>query len=200
MGSLITKLCFLLLVWYSLICLSSSVPDEYTISNLDLDKFTSDKEIFQLFQMWKEETKRHYQTMREEAQRFETFKTNLKHIREKNAQRKSLYDYRLGLNKFSDMSYEEFSKIYLHGMKQPIIKSKKGHAELKSGSCANAPSSLDWRQSGAVTYVKDQGACGSCWAFSATGAIEGITQIVTQCLPSLSEQQLVSCDKYSRGC
>ncbi|KAI9072561.1 hypothetical protein K1719_045480 [Acacia pycnantha] len=71
---------------------------------------------------------------------------------------------------------------------------------LSNKACPDAPTSLDWRVFGAVTYVKDQGRCGSCWAFSATGAIEGIHQIVTQCLPSLSEQQLVSCDNYSKGC
>ncbi|XP_028803857.1 zingipain-2-like [Neltuma alba] len=200
MSSLVNKLGFLFLVWYSLVCLAFSLPDEYPISNLDLDKFTSEKEVFQLLQMWKTETKRDYQTLKEEAQGFEIFKANLKIIREKNAKRKSLYDYRLGLNKFSDMSYEEFSKIYLHGMKQYITEGKKGHVEFNSGSCPNAPSSLDWRQSGTVTYVKDRGSCGSCWAFSASGAIEGITQIVTQCLPSLSEQQLVSCDGCSGGC
>ncbi|CBI21373.3 unnamed protein product, partial [Vitis vinifera] len=63
------------------------------------------------------------------------------------------------------------------------------------------PESVDWRETGAVNPVKDQRSCGSCWAFSTVAAVEGINQIVTGELISLSEQELVDCDtEYDMGC
>ena len=61
-------------------------------------------------------------------------------------------------------------------------------------------SSIDWRSTGAVTPVKDQGQCGSCWAFSTVGGLEGAWEVATGELTSMSEQQLMDCSKANNGC
>lgn len=114
---------------------------------------------------------------------------------EKNSQRHFSSGHVLGLNKFADMSNEEFKKVYSRKLKKSI---RTGRTSVTT-SC-ETPASMDWRKRGAVTAIKDQGNCGSCWAFSSTGDMEGINKIVTGDLISLSEQELVDCDTTNEGC
>ncbi|OAE27080.1 hypothetical protein AXG93_1761s1000 [Marchantia polymorpha subsp. ruderalis] len=140
------------------------------------------------FELFKQKFKKTYSGPEEHAYRFGVFKDNLLRALEHQALDPSA---KHGITKFSDLTEEEFESRYL-GMKKP--------ASLKKGvqglplPVDDLPESFDWRDQGAVTEVKDQGACGSCWAFSTTGAVEGSNFIATGKLISLSEQQLVDCD------
>lgn len=105
--------------------------------------------------------------------------------------------YYLGHNEFSDQTWNDFAASHL-GLVVNSNRTKRVDETLDlSGPFAE---SLDWEARGAVTPVKDQAHCGSCWSFSTTGSVEGALQIATKHLISLSEQQLVSCDKGSDGC
>jgi len=103
---------------------------------------------------------------------------------------KGLKSYTLAMNKFGDLMHHEFTSM-MNGYKRSSNK-KKGITYIEPAH-ASIPDSVDWREEGIVTEVKDQGQCGSCWAFSATGAIEGAHARATGDLVSLSEQQLVDC-------
>ncbi|TMW91717.1 hypothetical protein EJD97_013981 [Solanum chilense] len=165
----------------------------------------SEETVFQLFQEWKQKHGKVYMNKKEEEMKLENFKRNVKYIVEKNSKRKSDSDYLVGLTKFADMSNEEFRQVHTYKItipfnKRKTIQMKVAEKETTLFSC-DAPPSIDWRKHGAVTKVKDQGQCGACWAFSASGAMEGINAIVAGELISLSEQELIDCDTSNNsGC
>lgn len=119
--------------------------------------------------------------------RFRIFIENLYKIKNHNDYHNSTY--KLGINKFADLSNKEFVNKYLHKYKQ-----SSGCLEENTRDIIFPPS-IDWVSSGAVTNVKDQQQCGSCYSFSTTGALEGIYYIKNKKLVSFSEQQLVDCSK-----
>ena len=108
--------------------------------------------------------------------------------------------YELGHNQFSHMSFDEF-KSYVHlGLDAPAPETNSEYTLEANQNLTALPTSIDWSTKGAVTGVKDQGNCGSCWSFSATGALEGAYQIKYGSLVSFSEQNLVSCDTTDSAC
>ena len=128
-----------------------------------------------------------YSSKEEHEKRFEIFVENFEYIKEHNSRNGTTYT--LGINHLADLRHDELGL----GLKLDLGPSKcdKFNTEYTYQSL---PSSVDWRDNNAVTPVKDQGQCGSCWSFSATGAMEGSWSIATGDLLSLSEQQLVDCD------
>jgi len=139
-----------------------------------------------------------YNGVDEEAKRFGIFQSNVDFINESNAKKLS---YTLGVNQFSDLTADEFAATYT-GLKKPKdLWGDLPYLGKHSYSGKALPSAVDWSTKGAVTPVKNQGSCGSCWAFSTTGALEGAWEITTGTTVSLSEQQFVDCDHNGdQGC
>ena len=102
--------------------------------------------------------------------------------------------FTVGHNMFSTWTDAEYKRLL--GYKAPA----NATVEVTELSTVDLPTSIDWRTRGAVNAVKNQGQCGSCWAFSATAAIEGHHAIQQGQLLSLAEQQLVDCDTSCYGC
>merc|ERR1712023_380829 len=107
----------------------------------------------------------------------------------------------LGITAFADLSAEEFGAQYGMGFKPNAdLKTSKNRSTFTAPAGFQAPSSVDWVQKGGVTSVKNQGTCGSCWSFSAAGALEGAMCVAGRPLVSLSEQQIIACDTNGKGC
>ncbi|KAK6932683.1 Peptidase C1A, papain C-terminal [Dillenia turbinata] len=203
MGYQIIQLAFLLLILASSTCFSFNLPSEYSILGNDLNELLSEERVTELFKQWQEKHNKVYHHAQEFKMRLENFRWNLKYVIEKNSERKSPNSLTVGLNMFADLSSEEFREMYMSEVKMPYGKrmnNKRVNKKKRSSGSCDAPSSLDWRKNGVVTGVKNQGHCGSCWAFSSTGAMEGINAIVNGELISLSEQELVDCVTTNYGC
>ncbi|XP_027345345.1 senescence-specific cysteine protease SAG39-like [Abrus precatorius] len=140
-----------------------------------------------------------YEDAIEKDKRFQIFKKNVEFIESFNAAGNKSFN--LSINKFADLHNEEFNALLINGQKKAHRLETTSETSFRYDTVTSIPATMDWRKRGAVTPIKDQGICGSCWAFSAVAAIEGIHQITTGELVSLSEQELVDCvEGDSEGC
>jgi len=142
--------------------------------------------------------KEYLHNVNEFALRFEIFKDNLEYILSYNQNHDTHW---LHLNAFADLTNEEFGRYYT-GLKitDSDLAKRNSRNSLFRHSEVEALGEVDWVKSGAVSEVKNQGQCGSCWSFSTTGSIEGANFLATGELISLSEQELVDCDPNDMGC
>ncbi|CAF3720072.1 unnamed protein product [Adineta steineri] len=147
----------------------------------------------QQWKLWKNKHRKNYSDA-EELVRRAVWENNLKMIEEHNLQADlGVHTYRLGMNQHGDLTASEVVQKYTGVKVNMETKYSQVREVLVSNSTASLPSSVDWRNQNVVEAVKDQGACGSCWAFSVAGAIGSAYAIKTGTLVSLSEQQLNDC-------
>jgi len=121
------------------------------------------------------------------------FERNLGEVERHNALNVS---YQMGINQFSDMTSEEF----VNRLGRKGSKTKMPAEQAGPFAAVNVPSSIDWRDKKVVSPVKDQGGCGSCWAFASTEQVESYVALSGAPLPILAPQHLVSCDTNPHHC
>ncbi|PSS16062.1 Actinidain like [Actinidia chinensis var. chinensis] len=179
------------LLFFSTLLILSSAFDASIITYAEKWAQRTNDKVIAMFESWLIRHGKSYNALGEKERRFEIFKENLRFVDEHNADMNR--SYRVGLNQFADLTDEEYRSMYLGTKISPRRTNVSDRYKPQVGD--QLPDSIDWREKGAVVDIKNQGDCGSCWAFSSIAAVEGINQIVTGNLISLSEQELVDCQR-----
>ncbi|XP_007216164.2 senescence-specific cysteine protease SAG39 [Prunus persica] len=180
------------------VCLALILIMLRTWSSEATSRSLQDASMYGRHEQWMARYARTYNDIREKEKRFNIFKENVAYIESSNEDANKLY--KLSVNQFADLTNDEF-KASRNRFKGHECSTKTTSFKYENAT-SSMPTTMDWRKKGAVTPIKDQGQCGCCWAFSAVAATEGITQLTTGKLISLSEQELVDCDTNGedQGC
>jgi len=169
-------------------------PSIIVLLSLVFSVYGTSDEIYQdAFVGWMQTYQKSY-LPEEFFSRFEIFKQHYDEVEKHNA---GNYTWTVALNKFSDLTREEFKATYLRY--NPLRRAGGQHISLEElraknkGPSAYPNGAVDWRTKNVVTGVKDQGQCGACWSFATTGGVESVVALKHGSLVSLSEQELVDC-------
>lgn len=161
--------------------------------------FLTESDEWEQFSEFQDRFNKRYETVEEMENRFQIFRENVRSIILHNLD--YTQNFTMGVNQFTDLTPQEFKDQYVGGLKSQL-----GSYGCKSfsSSASNAPSSFDWRTNGVVNSVRDQGQCGSCWAFATTANAESVWAISSGNLLDLSEEFLVDCASgvgyFNLGC
>ncbi|KAI4332559.1 hypothetical protein L6164_017455 [Bauhinia variegata] len=188
------KLVLSFMVWSSFIYLSG-ISNEFSKTVFGLDEFPSTEDPFALFQRWSEKYEKVYETPVEMEKRFQIFETNLNYIAEHNA-KMPLASYRLGPTRLADLTPEEFSKIYLNTIPPNSSQVEQQNYPTRVYEYCD----VNYTASGVVTPVKDEGQCGSSWAFATTAAYESAYLLAGKGTADFSEQQIIDCTSSKYDC
>ncbi len=154
-----------------------------------------DEEFQSLWASWKIQYNKDYSDEETEALRFNIFIDNYNAIQAWNSEENTAI---LAVNKFADLNNAEFASLYANAYAAPDSVAQENLVTF--GDVDDIPSSWDWVSQGAVTAIKNQAQCGSCWAFATVATTEGLYFINGNTLTSFSEQQIVDCDTTCDGC
>jgi len=157
----------------------------------------TEREYLGAFEDFKIQFSKSYVSAAEEVYRYNIFKSNLYFVNNWDAEARG---FEVGINTYADLSVDEFASIYNGFNMTAAMQQKRNYVDVEVDQVL--ADDVDWRKQGAVTGVKNQGQCGSCWSFSATGSMEAAHFFATKQLVSLSEQNLVDCStkEGNQGC
>jgi cathepsin F len=154
-----------------------------------------------LFKKFQVRHKKTYANNMEENVRYRIFKSNLFKIQQLNDREQGTGKY--GITEFADLTLGEYRQrtgLLPHHERHASHENEIRNAPAEIPVVDELPTEFDWRDKGVITQVKNQGNCGSCWAFSVVGNIEGLNAIKTGQLEEYSEQELLDCDTVDKAC
>lgn len=145
------------------------------------------------FNTWVKSQRKGYADVNEFNRRFAAFSENYAFVLKHNQEAaQGLHSYTLGLTKFADLTNAEYRSMLGYRSSNRTTTGSSASRYIPQ-PVSTLPTDVDWRSKNVVTDVKDQGQCGSCWSFSATGSMEGAHALATGSLVALSEQNLIDC-------